>query len=337
MRTSFLYFIVLFSLSIHIVFSTSFQYSNSTKNYQNDQTFTIQFVRSISTSNDILKDKSFGEELFDWIFGSDVLTLVKPVGIIKNNDEMIVLDQGRRELVKIDITEEDFYAIDFEDDENFPSLLDICKLSENDYLFTDSKNNTIYLFNNEDEEIKVFNTNLAFNQPTGIAINPKSKQIWVIDTKNHSIVVLDLSGNFIKRIGKRGTEPGEFNFPTYLSIDASGIAYVVDSMNFRLQMLNSEGKILNVFGEVGNATGYFARSKGVATDTYGHIYIVDALYNSIQIFNNEGQLLYYFGSTGSGPGEFWLPAGLYIDDNNFIYVADSYNSRIQIFKLVKND
>ena len=329
--------ITLFFTPVSLLFCYTYILNTFQDKPSDNYNFRIEFVRSISSSDDLMKEKGIGEEIFDWIFGSDFFTLVKPVGIINNNDEMIVLDQGRRELVIIDTTGEEFIPIEAEDNMFFPSLLGICRIPNNNFLFTDSKNNTIYLLDSEKGEIKLLNNKLELNQPTGIAINKKTSEIWVVETKNHSITVLDSSGNIIKKIGTRGTKPGEFNFPTFIWIDNDGIVYVIDSMNFRIQILNKDGDVLNTFGEAGDATGYFARPKGVAVDSYGHIYIVDGLYNSVQVFDSKGNFLYYFGTKGAGNGEFWLPTGIYIDENDFIYVADSYNSRIQIFQLLKNE
>lgn len=338
MKIFLLYIIASFSFIPHHTFSASFQYSDSTKISRVDTPFTIQFIRSISNSNDILKDKSIGEELFDWIFGEEVERFVRPMSTVTDKAKRIfVLDQGGGYIVSIDTLGQEFNLILKEDDIIFKSLVSICKFKENSFLFTDSYENQIYYFNLNEDSIQPLNENLKLNQPTGIAYNSETDEIWVVETLNHQISILDSNGKRKNTIGGRGIEIGEFNFPTYIWIDENGMVYVIDSMNFRLQILNANGDVVNVFGEAGDASGFFARPKGVATDSFGHIYIVDALYNTIQIFDNEGNFLYYFGTKGSARGEFWLPTGIYIDSDNFIYIADSYNSRIQIFKLVADD
>jgi hypothetical protein len=131
-------------------------------------------------------------------------------------------------------------------------------------------------------------------------------------------------------IGKRGSGPGEFNFPTAVTLSA-GRVYVVDSMNFRIQAFSPDGKFINTFGQLGNQSGTLNRPKGIAADTDGNLYIVDALFETVQIFDPAGRLLYYFGSTGTSPGQFRLPSGISIDERNRIYVADSQNRRVQVF------
>ena len=330
--------IILLLTSVSFPFCYTYLFNVIQDKPDKDYNFRIEFVRSISSSDDLLKEKGIGEQVIEWIFGSNVINLIRPVSVFNSSrNDFLIVDQGRRQIIKVDTTAEEFIIISDEDEIYFPSLLDICNVTNSTFLFTDSKTNAIYVLDSDNGEVKLLNDKLELNQPTGIAFNQKTGEVWVVETKNHAIAVIDIFGNLIRNIGKRGTAPGEFNFPTFIWIDADGIVYVVDSMNYRIQILSSEGKVLNIFGEVGDATGYFSRPKGVAVDKYGHIYIVDALYNSIQVFNREGEFLYYFGAKGTDQGEFWLPAGICIDENNFIYVADSYNSRIQIFKLVAND
>ena len=183
--------------------------------------------------------------------------------------------------------------------------------------------------------IQGFGDSIALDQPTGIACNRTSGDVWVVETGAHQLLHFNSQGQLIARIGERGPGPGQFNFPTFIWIDQEGRIYLVDSMNSRIQLLDPAGAYLGSFGEPGDATGYMARPKGIATDSRGHIYVADALFHAVQIFDRQGNFLYSFGSQGQGTGEFWMPAGLYIDQQDHIYVADSYNGRVQMFELVK--
>lgn len=264
--------------------------------------------------------------------------IIKPVAILKANPESyLILDQGNNLIFKIKSKEKTIPKAFKKSKVGFASLVDFCLVSNNEVLFTDSRLNTIFRFNENQKELQVFNKNLQLQRPTGIAYSSNSKEIWVVETGAHRIAVLNEQGELIKTIGKRGNAQGEFNFPTAIWIDKSGKVYVVDAMNFRIQVFNENGEILSMFGEAGNATGYFARPKGIATDSYGNIYITDALFHTVQIFDISGKFLYQFGEQGIGKGQFWMPSGIYIDDENYIYIADGYNSRIQIFKFVKGN
>ncbi len=262
--------------------------------------------------------------------------ITKPLAIIAlDSSNFLILDQGIGTIFNIEANKLRVPKILKKKKEKFPSLVSLCKLPSNEILFTDSRLNKIYRMDEKKKTLTILNDSLLLEQPTGIAYSKVSNEIWVIETKAHKISILNEQGKLIKTIGKRGTKPGEFNFPTSIWIDQLGNAYIIDAMNFRVQVFDKNGKVISVFGEVGNATGYFARPKGIATDSHGNIYISDALFHTVQVFDISGNFLYQFGKQGRKQGEFWMPSGIYIDNKDFIYVADSYNSRIQIFKLLK--
>ncbi|MCF6307586.1 MAG: 6-bladed beta-propeller [Flavobacteriaceae bacterium] len=273
----------------------------------------------------------------DLIFGKkNNYKVTKPIDVIAvNTKSFYVLDQANGIVFEINNNNSHIPKIFTKTERFFSSMVNICSLSNNEYLFTDSRLGEIFKFNISKNTIYPFNDKLKLKQPTGIAYSQISNTIWVVETSQHRITILSQDGEIIKTIGKRGTGKGEFNYPTAIWIDKQGRVYVIDSMNFRIQVFNKNGEVISVFGEQGNASGYFSRPKGIATDSKGHIYISDALFHTIQIFDIKGNFLYNFGKQGRNEGEFWMPAGIYIDENDYIYVADSYNSRVQIFQLVK--
>jgi DNA-binding beta-propeller fold protein YncE len=174
--------------------------------------------------------------------------------------------------------------------------------------------------------------------PSGLAIDREHRQLYVADAKKHQVLCYSaVDGSFIRAIGKRGVERGEFNFPTNLSVDREGRLYVADTLNFRVQVFDPAGEVVKTIGTQGDGPGHLNRAKGVGVDSEGHVYIADTSFNNFQIFDAEGNLLLFIGGTGTGPGEFLLPAGLFIDEEDRIYVADQGNARVQVFQRVKPD
>lgn len=172
----------------------------------------------------------------------------------------------------------------------------------------------------------------VLQRPCGVAVDVARDRVLVADAVAHQVVVLSGEGAEIGRIGRRGTGPGEFNFPTYLALAPDGSMYVSDSLNFRVQVLDPGGGFVRQIGEKGDMPGYFGQPKGVAIDPEGHVYVVDANFEVVQIFDPDGVLLMTFGREGRRAGEFWLPAGISIDASAQIWIADSYNRRIQLFE-----
>ncbi|MGD9897705.1 MAG: 6-bladed beta-propeller [Calditrichaceae bacterium] len=299
---------------------------------------TVKWTGQFSSSEDLKAKPGFAKLMFNFIFGNDFRPLIRPVSVFTENPDSIwVLDQGSKTLIFIDQNSGQIKNYYQNNQSGFPSLICMCRFNSYSLLLTDSKINQIYIQNITSGKSGLLNPSLKIDRPTGIGFSDLTNEIWVAETGKHRIQVLDKEGNLLRTIGHRGTGAGEFNFPTFLTIDDIGNVYIVDSMNFRIQVFNKTGELVNIFGEAGDASGYFSSPKGIATDSRGHIYVVDGLFHTVQIFDKEGNFLSYFGKQGRGHGEFWLPSGIFIDHHDRIYVADSYNARIQMFELTNKD
>jgi sugar lactone lactonase YvrE len=173
-----------------------------------------------------------------------------------------------------------------------------------------------------------------FHRPVALDFLESTAELLVVDVASHDIKVLDPDGRLLRVIGRRGSAPGEFNYPCDITHDKS-LVWVADSCNQRVQGLTYDGEARLVFGEPGDAPGKMALPKGVAVDSDGNIYVVDARFENIQIFSREGDLLLVIGNEGRGPGELSLPSGISIDSTNRIWICDTYNKRIQVLEPVK--
>lgn len=200
---------------------------------------------------------------------------------------------------------------------------------------SDPLNSRIVVFDSEGEYVNAFGGKEVIEYSGGLVFSDLAQKLYVVDTKKHQVIVFDKEGNVEFTIGENGTDPGYFNFPTNIAVDANGRIYVSDGMNFRVQVFEKDGTYVSHFGQNGQRIGDFHRLKGIGVDQEGHIYAVDSSFQNIQIFNQQGQLLLYFGDGGSGePGRFAMAAGIHVDKNNKIFVADQYNRRIQMFEFL---
>lgn len=332
-------FLLVFTILFNVPFCKATSQVGDTTKITNKNRLDVASVEWISQwpGKDLKSNENaIKPRIKDLIFGKkDLLQLVRPVSILAiNQNSFWILDQENKTIFQVTDAIGKIPRFIEKKNNSFSSLVAICKFQGNDMLFTDSYSNKIFKINTENKKITSFNDSLKLNKPTGIAYSALRKEIWVVETGTHRLIVLNEKGELIKTIGSRGLKKGQFNFPTHIWIDKQGNVYVVDAMNFRVQVLNQAGDVISVFGSNGNATGFFSCPKGIATDSYGHIYIVDAMFHAIQVFDINGEFLYTFGSQGHDEGQFWMPSGIFIDESDKIYVADSYNSRIQIFQLV---
>lgn len=299
----------------------------------------IQFVRFLSNADDVdasnfsLKDALLGDD------GKPRRTaLKKPYGVhADSRGRVFVTDTGWGKVIVFD-TENKKLSVWGEGGKGYLAKpIGVTSDSSGRVYVTDVAKQRVVVFNEDGSFHLAMGKKGELESPTGVALDEARGRLYVVDTKRHHIIVFDMEGNIIDTIGERGSEAGQFNFPTNLQVDRAGSLYVMDTMNFRLQILDPDGEPVTAFGELGNGPGRFGRPKGVAVDSDGHIYVVDAAFNKIQIFDREGRLMLFVGELGRRPGQFWLPAGAYIDAQNRLYVADQFNYRIQVFQYLTEE
>jgi DNA-binding beta-propeller fold protein YncE len=303
---------------------------------------TVEYLRTIPSVREFTKPRGFFTKLVQFVAGApdDKPEVVRPYATTHDSlGRLLVADPGIRGVHIYDFEKQKYQFLKGPRGNAFGSPIDVaCDSADNIYV-TDSMRARIYVFDSKGKFLRYIggtNQEPRMQRPTGMVLDRKAQRIYVTDTLRHQVLVIGLNGSLIRAIGKRGKGPGEFNFPTALTL-SSGNLYVVDAMNFRIQALTPEGQFIRGFGKLGNQSGTLNRPKGIAADTDGNLYVVDALFETVQVFDPEGRLLYYFGATGNKPGQFQLPTGISIDDRNIIYVADSYNQRVQVFRYRRID
>ena len=171
-------------------------------------------------------------------------------------------------------------------------------------------------------------------RPVGLAFDAATRQLYVADTYAHDIKIFDMAGRLLRTFGRHGNNPGEFNYPTCLTL-AKGELYVADTMNARVQVLDVEtGQPKRIIGERGLNVGNLVRPKGVAVDDEGNVYVVESYHDHLLVFNKNGEFLMPIGGTGNEVGMFYLPSGVWIDEHNRIFVADMFNGRVALFQFL---
>jgi tripartite motif-containing protein 2/3/tripartite motif-containing protein 71 len=167
---------------------------------------------------------------------------------------------------------------------------------------------------------------LQFSSPTGIAFNASNNKVYVGDTNNHRVQILNSDLTFSSIIGKWGIGKGQFIYPHGVACDITGNVYVADSGNHRIQVFTAGGKCLRKFGR-----HHLGRPEDIAIDTSDMVYVSEWDHHRVSVFTSEGQFVITFGRPGKGPGEFAYPRGLAVDNSGVVYVCDMDNNRVQVF------
>ena len=175
---------------------------------------------------------------------------------------------------------------------------------------------------------------LEFNVPAGVAVG-KNGKIYVVDSMNHRIQVLDSDLAHYKTFSKACSSlgSGHLSQPQAIAINSEGNVYVADTMSHAVQAFTPEGSFLLKFGKYGPATtpGAVCSPMALAIDRDDNVYI-GSVTGTIGIFDKQGEFIRQFGSHGSELGQFNTIRGMHIDSKGYLYVSEWSVNRIQVFQ-----
>lgn len=297
----------------------------------------IEFVKAFSKPEDLNIRPGILKRWVNYVVGRATASVVSPYGITTDSQgRLYVVDTFLKRIHVFDAARNQYFFFP-EDRTILASPVDVAIDKAGIVYITDSKRGVVYIKDNGKKFFSTIGRDI-FKRPTGIAVNPQTSELLVVDTLQSRVFRFDLSNRLLKgSFGTDGASEGQFHYPTNIFVTLTGDIIVSDALNFRVQVFSPEGRFLFTFGRMGDVPGTFSRPKGVAADSDGNMYVVDALFDNVQVFDKKGRLLMAFGEHGTGYGDFWLPTGIYIDNNDLIYVSDSSNRRVQIFRYLKED
>ena len=125
------------------------------------------------------------------------------------------------------------------------------------------------------------NKDAQFNRPEGL-VTDTLDQIFVADSCNHRIQILDKNGTWLKTFGSAGKRPGEFSYPYDLAIDQKNHLFVCEFGNSRIQVFDPQCQTVEILGGPGDAPGKFNNPWSIAMDSNGDLYVADSANHRVQ-------------------------------------------------------
>lgn len=174
--------------------------------------------------------------------------------------------------------------------------------------------------------------------PTGITVSPDGQLIYVCDTWNHRVVVLDQTGRMVREIGSYAdtndsadpsVEPGFFFGPRDIAV-ADDEIYVVDTGNERVQVFGLDGTFKRAFGGFGSEPGQLIEPVGIALGQDGRVYVADSGNGRIAVFAADGTPLEQWPVESWADHKYFEPY-LTFDQEGNLYATSSATGSVEVF------
>jgi sugar lactone lactonase YvrE len=208
---------------------------------------------------------------------------------------------------------------------------------------------------------------LQITKPYGVKM--WQGKIYVCDTKQKAVIVLDVRRKITRMMGVTGTK---LENPSDIAIAPDGTKYVTDTVrgavvvfdakdqqvasfthanfkpvavaiyndeiavaDFQMQRIEimdrSTGQVRRYVGTAGTEDGQFVRPLAVAYDAQGNLVTSDFMRCRIQKFDRTGKLMAAIGEISTVAGNFVRPKHIAVDRDEFLYVVDAGFQNVQIF------
>jgi DNA-binding beta-propeller fold protein YncE len=186
-----------------------------------------------------------------------------------------------------------------------------------------------------------------FNQPTKVAFDPKTGDLYIADGYgNAKVHKFSSDGQHLFSWGEYGTDPGQFNLVHSIATDGDGNVYIADRENHRVQVFDDRGNYLTQWNNLHRPCGLHIQGELAYIGQLPTHLAVNASYPNIggcvSLHDLSGRRLARLGDErpGEAPGQFTAPHGLAVDSRSDIYVGEvswsAYGSRLDPPRTVRS-
>lgn len=188
--------------------------------------------------------------------------------------------------------------------------------------------------------------NHSIRKPNDIAVDTKTKQVFVVDTIDKAVKIYTFKGKLKGTISASYPDFNMLSNPTAITVDpVNKEIYVSDygdvnlGIKAKVQIFDYSGNLIKTISGTSKSgmmgtTYRFSRPQGLAVDQSGHVFVVDSYSGQVYVYDRiSTTYLFSIGTYGTEPGQLKLPLDIAIDDpTKDIYIVNSQMKRIEVFR-----
>ena len=163
-----------------------------------------------------------------------------------NDDEILVADEWNHRVQEFNLHSEQNSVSSFgrqgTGDGNFRDPVSVCMDDERRITVSDYNNHRVQVLTRDGAPMLKFGDSgpQKLNNPVGCVCY---KNMFIVaDSKNSCLKIFNSSGNFLRKIGEKGNEGGQFLMPYGVCVDQHGNILVSDRDRGRIQQFTIEGR-----------------------------------------------------------------------------------------------
>lgn len=156
---------------------------------------------------------------------------------------------------------------------DFPASVAIA--NDGDIIVADRDNDRVQKYRPDGSYDASFD-NLDLHQPNGVAVDPSTDLIYIADSADDQVVVVDHQGNFVD-------EWDTNDRPSMLAV-GNGFVYVTNGQADNVQKFETDGDPVDQWGQSGSGPGEMESPCGIALSPGGKVYVAEFANSRVQKF-----------------------------------------------------
>jgi sugar lactone lactonase YvrE len=289
-----------------------------------------QFIIKVKIGSVPVKNSPLVVEVNSMVSGTlvgDIKGVLQPYGITVNgNDEIIVVENGKDSITVFRSDGKQVRMIQSKGKIKINRPRGVTITKSNNILITDDDG--LKMCSQEGKHLtaigKIGAGRMEFSFPCGLTVSNDGK-IYVCDTFNDRIQVLNPDLTFSQFLGNDADSPTRLNQPHDIAFTSNGNFYVADHGNHCIKMFSPRGDYLDQITTKGGQEP-LKNPVSIHVNSNDQLFVGEEKTSGLSVYDSAGKYLTQIPAKVSGV------YGITTNSQNCVYISDRTNRRVQIFK-----